>query len=77
MPGVKNQQLQGKSPVGKGRKPQSPRLSGAGLACPALEPARLTCALPDCARPFESDVHGILMSGEDLVSQKSLKYDHM
>lgn len=43
---------------------------------PAIQFAPLLGALLDCGRRFESNMH-ILMSGEELVSQNSLKCDHM
>lgn len=54
------------------------QFSGAGLTtCPARENALLMCPLLDWARHFESNMHNILMSREELVSRKSLKYDPM
>lgn len=71
---VKNQQLHGEVPRQKGKK--TIEFSKAGPARPAIQPALLRGALLDCGRHFESNTH-ILMSGEELVSQNSLKYDHM
>lgn len=48
------------------------------LGSPALPvPAVLICALLCWVQHLENNIHNILMSREELVSQKSLKYDHM
>lgn len=61
----------------KGRKPQLlPSVQELGWVSPAHS-ALLMCALLDWVRHFESSMYNILMSREELVSQKSLKYDHM
>lgn len=57
---------QGMLPEKKGGSSQSSTLSGL-----------LMCAPLDSVQHSESNMHKTLMSREELVSQKSLKYDHM
>lgn len=71
---VKTQQLHGEVPRQKREK--TIEFSKAGLPRPATQPALLRGALLDYGRHFESNTH-VLMSGEELVSQNGLKYDHM
>ena len=64
-----SQQLQGKLPGEKGKKiTEVSQYSASALPM---------CALLDRVQHFESNMHKTLMSREELVSQKSLKYDHM
>lgn len=44
---------------------------------PALEPALGRVPFPNAGDILKAACNNILMSREELVSQKSLKYDHM
>lgn len=77
-PLVKNRQLQGKVARQKRKKTtEVSRIPGAGLIGPALEPALGRVPFPNAGDILKAACNNILMSREELVSQKSLKYDHM
>lgn len=66
-----------KSPGRKRRKPEVSRFPGAGFMGPALQPARGRAPFPNAGDILKAACNTILMSREESVSQKSLKYDHM